>query len=95
MRRRGGATGHLLVPGLSLGRHLLFGYGSERPLSAGLVPLLVIDEQVDAGNPKIPCRPIISPQLINPFLGDELKLYLINNLNVFDFLDGDALLNLL
>lgn len=95
MRRRGGATGHFLVPGLSLGRYLLFGVGSERPLGAGLVPLLIIDEKVDAGNPKIPGSLIIRPQLIDAFLGDELKLYLINNLNVFDFLDGDALLNLL
>lgn len=96
LRRGGGATGHLLVPGLPFGRRrLLFGVGSERAFCIGLAPLLIIDEKVDAGNPKIPRIPIIRPQLIDTFLGDQLKLYLINHLNVFDFLDGDALLNLL
>lgn len=74
MRRGGGATCHLFVPGLSLGRHFFFGDGWQLLFSAGLIPLLVIDEQVDASNPQISGGLVISSKFIDALLGDKFEL---------------------
>ena len=59
-----------------------------------LDPFLIVDEDVEAGHPQIPLSFILSSQLINPFLGDELKLTEGGYFDILDFLDGDGLLDL-
>lgn len=37
-------------------------------------PFLVIDQDVEAGHPEVPCGFVFGPQLVYAFLGDEFEL---------------------
>lgn len=54
----------------------------------------MVDQDVEAGHPKIPGGFILRPQLINPLLGDKLKLAEGGYFDILDFLDGNGLLDL-
>lgn len=57
-------------------------------------PFLVIDQDVEAGHPEIPCGFVFGPQLVDALLGDEFELEGCDQFDVFDLLHGDGLLHL-
>ena len=57
-------------------------------------PLLVIDQDVEAGHPEVPCGFVFGPQLVDALLGDEFELESGDQFDVFDLLHGDGLLHL-
>ena len=54
----------------------------------------MIDQDLQAGHPEIPCRFVLGAQFEDAFFGDELKLESCDQFDVFDLLDGDGLLHL-
>ncbi len=63
--------------------------------TAGLVPLLIINKNIEARHPKISSRFIIGLQLVYSLFSNKLKLNSINNFNVFYFLDRNRFLGFL
>jgi hypothetical protein len=80
---------------LFLGDDFLLRVGLDLLLAGGLIPLLVVDKDVEAGDPEIPSVLIIGFEFVDTFLGDEFELEGANDFDVFYFLDRDAFFDFL
>lgn len=89
-----GSAGDFGVFAGSFGGDLLFGAGAElfgRGGGVGQVPVLVVDEDVETGDPEIAGGFIVGAQLVDAFLGDELEGGVAEGFDVADVVDGDLL----
>ena len=92
--RREGFAGNFGVFAGSFGGDLLFGAGSQlfgRTGGLRQVPVLVVDEDIETGDPEIAGWFVVGAEFVDAFLGDELEGGVVKGFDVADVVDGDVL----
>jgi hypothetical protein len=80
---------------LAFGADFLLGIRLRLLVGVCLIPFLVVNEYIKTGDPEIPGRLVFRPEFVDALFGDEFELECVYDFDVFDFLYGDALLDLL
>lgn len=95
-RRRGVPRSLLLLgAGVRARREGVAGFDVDELRVGALVLGKGVNEDVEAGDPKVPVVFLLGPEFVDPFFGDEVELVVLDDLDGVDFWQLDGLLDFL